>query len=249
MLRARRCRRAVDRGAGEARPDPGLIDDRPGQVDEDARAVVGRRVTRDDVDDPGVEARDRGPAHHGVRRAVHAGPQLRQRHDRIAGPRDPRSGTRDERRRDGGDKETGATHRRRHSSAGIPVRCGDGRIAAMLSRETVQHWLDDYVAAWRSYDPEAIRALFAPQVTYAYHPWDEPLARPGRRRRLVAREPRRARLVAARRTRRRSSRETPRPRGRDPLQRRRALLQPLRAEFDDAGAAPASSSGTCSGPN
>ena len=48
----------------------------------------------------------------------------------------------------------------------------------MLSRETVQQWLDDYVAAWRSYDPEAIRALFAPHVTYAYHPWDEPLEGP-----------------------------------------------------------------------
>ena len=48
----------------------------------------------------------------------------------------------------------------------------------MLSRDTVQHWLDDYVAAWRSYDPEAIRALFASHVTYAYHPWDEPLRGP-----------------------------------------------------------------------
>ena len=48
----------------------------------------------------------------------------------------------------------------------------------MLSRETVQQWLDDYVAAWRSYDPEAIRALFAPDVSYAYHPWDEPLQGP-----------------------------------------------------------------------
>lgn len=45
----------------------------------------------------------------------------------------------------------------------------------MLSREDVQRWLDDYVAAWRSYDEDAIRALFAPDATYAYHPWDEPL--------------------------------------------------------------------------
>ena len=48
----------------------------------------------------------------------------------------------------------------------------------MLSPRTVQHWLDDYVAAWRGYDPAAIRALFAPDVTYAYHPWDEPLQGP-----------------------------------------------------------------------
>ena len=32
----------------------------------------------------------------------------------------------------------------------------------MLTREHVQRWLDDYVAAWHSYDPDAIRALFAP---------------------------------------------------------------------------------------
>jgi SnoaL-like domain len=48
----------------------------------------------------------------------------------------------------------------------------------VLSRETVQRWLDDYVTSWRSYDPDAIRALFAPDVSYAYHPWDEPLRGP-----------------------------------------------------------------------
>ena len=36
-------------------------------------------------------------------------------------------------------------------------------------------WLDYYVAAWRSYDEGAIRALFADGVLYAYHPYDEPL--------------------------------------------------------------------------
>ena len=39
----------------------------------------------------------------------------------------------------------------------------------------MQRWLDDYVAAWRSYDEAAIRALFAEDVSYAYHPYDEPL--------------------------------------------------------------------------
>ena len=48
----------------------------------------------------------------------------------------------------------------------------------MLSREQVQQWLDDYVAAWRSYDEGAIRALFAPSASYAYHPYDEPLRGP-----------------------------------------------------------------------
>jgi hypothetical protein len=33
----------------------------------------------------------------------------------------------------------------------------------------LQRWL----AAWRSYDPEAIRALFAEDAVYRYHPWDE----------------------------------------------------------------------------
>jgi ketosteroid isomerase-like protein len=48
----------------------------------------------------------------------------------------------------------------------------------MLSRDTVQQWLDDYVAAWRSYDADAIRALFAPDATYAYEPWEAPLRGP-----------------------------------------------------------------------
>ncbi len=45
----------------------------------------------------------------------------------------------------------------------------------MVTPEHVQRWLDDYVAAWRSYDEAAIRALFADDVRYAYHPYDEPL--------------------------------------------------------------------------
>ena len=47
-----------------------------------------------------------------------------------------------------------------------------------ISREQVQRWLDDYVAAWRSYDEDAIHALFAPDASYAYHPYDEPLRGP-----------------------------------------------------------------------
>jgi SnoaL-like domain len=31
------------------------------------------------------------------------------------------------------------------------------------------------VAAWRSYDADAIRALFAEDASYAYHPYDAPL--------------------------------------------------------------------------
>jgi len=46
----------------------------------------------------------------------------------------------------------------------------------MVTPEGVQRWLDDYVAAWRSYDREAIVALFSADVSYRYHPFDEPLA-------------------------------------------------------------------------
>ena len=44
-----------------------------------------------------------------------------------------------------------------------------------MTRDEVQRWLDDYVAAWRSYDPEAISDLFAEDAEYRYHPWDEPV--------------------------------------------------------------------------
>jgi ketosteroid isomerase-like protein len=43
-----------------------------------------------------------------------------------------------------------------------------------MTRADVQAWLDRYVAAWASYDPDAIRALFAEDAEYRYHPWDEP---------------------------------------------------------------------------
>ena len=45
----------------------------------------------------------------------------------------------------------------------------------MPTKVQVQAWLDAYVAAWRSYDRDEIRALFADGASYAYHPYDEPL--------------------------------------------------------------------------
>lgn len=39
-----------------------------------------------------------------------------------------------------------------------------------------QRWLDDYVEAWRTYEPEAIGKLFAPDAEYRYNPYDEPLS-------------------------------------------------------------------------
>ena len=45
----------------------------------------------------------------------------------------------------------------------------------MVTAEQVQRWLDDYVAAWRSYDRDAIVALFSADASYRYHAFDEPL--------------------------------------------------------------------------
>jgi hypothetical protein len=41
-----------------------------------------------------------------------------------------------------------------------------------MTPDALQTWLDAYVAAWRSYDPAAIGALFTDHACYAYHPWD-----------------------------------------------------------------------------
>jgi ketosteroid isomerase-like protein len=39
----------------------------------------------------------------------------------------------------------------------------------------VQRWLDAYVEAWKSYDREAIGALYAEDAECRYHPYDEPI--------------------------------------------------------------------------
>ena len=39
-----------------------------------------------------------------------------------------------------------------------------------LDHRTAQSWLDRYVAAWKTYDADAIADLFAPTVVYRYHP-------------------------------------------------------------------------------
>ena len=43
-----------------------------------------------------------------------------------------------------------------------------------MDRQGFQDWLDRYVEAWKSYDPDQIGALFSEDATYAYHPQDEP---------------------------------------------------------------------------
>jgi hypothetical protein len=42
-----------------------------------------------------------------------------------------------------------------------------------MDRDSAQGWLDAYVEAWRTYDPNQIRALFSDDVAYRYHPSDE----------------------------------------------------------------------------
>jgi SnoaL-like domain len=44
-----------------------------------------------------------------------------------------------------------------------------------MTHDDVQRWLDRYIAAWSSYDPNAIGDLFAEDAEYRYHPWDEPI--------------------------------------------------------------------------
>jgi len=43
-----------------------------------------------------------------------------------------------------------------------------------MDHGTAKDWLDRYVAAWVSYDPKAIGDLFTDDVSYRYHPSDEP---------------------------------------------------------------------------
>jgi hypothetical protein len=45
----------------------------------------------------------------------------------------------------------------------------------MMERQTAQAWLDRYVAAWISYDPDAIGDLFSEDISYRYHPFDDPI--------------------------------------------------------------------------
>jgi SnoaL-like domain len=44
-----------------------------------------------------------------------------------------------------------------------------------MDEAAFQRWLDSYVDAWRTYEPDSIGALFSEDVEYRYHPWDEPV--------------------------------------------------------------------------
>jgi SnoaL-like domain len=44
-----------------------------------------------------------------------------------------------------------------------------------VTREDVDRWLDAYVEAWKTYDRGQAEALFAEEISYRYHPWDDPI--------------------------------------------------------------------------
>ena len=42
-----------------------------------------------------------------------------------------------------------------------------------MTHDSVQAWLNRYVAAWRTYDADQIGALFSADARYFYYPFDE----------------------------------------------------------------------------
>jgi len=44
-----------------------------------------------------------------------------------------------------------------------------------LDKKNVDAWLRAYVAAWKSYDRAEIEALFADEIRYRWHPYDDPV--------------------------------------------------------------------------
>jgi hypothetical protein len=44
-----------------------------------------------------------------------------------------------------------------------------------MDHETAQDWLDGYVQAWITYEPDDIVRLFSEDVAYRYQPCDEPI--------------------------------------------------------------------------
>jgi SnoaL-like domain len=44
-----------------------------------------------------------------------------------------------------------------------------------MDQDSARDWLNRYVAAWTSYDPDHIGNLFSDAIAYRYHPYDEPV--------------------------------------------------------------------------
>ena len=45
----------------------------------------------------------------------------------------------------------------------------------MLDKATVSSWLEAYIHAWKTYDPQEIGKLFSEDATCAYEPYSEPI--------------------------------------------------------------------------
>lgn len=41
-----------------------------------------------------------------------------------------------------------------------------------MTRDELQRWLDEYLAAWRSSDAAQIGALFSDEAVYSFRPWE-----------------------------------------------------------------------------
>jgi ketosteroid isomerase-like protein len=55
-------------------------------------------------------------------------------------------------------------------------RCHVGSSEVMqVDKAEVNRWLRAYVEAWKSYDSDQIGELFAADVKYRYHPYDDPV--------------------------------------------------------------------------
>ena len=48
-------------------------------------------------------------------------------------------------------------------------------IGRTMNHADAQGWIDRYLAAWKTNDRDDITALFAEDVEYRYHPFDEPI--------------------------------------------------------------------------
>jgi len=49
-----------------------------------------------------------------------------------------------------------------------------GPYGESMDLEGAQSWLDRYIDAWLTYDPDKIAALFSDDISYRYHPYDVP---------------------------------------------------------------------------
>jgi ketosteroid isomerase-like protein len=50
-----------------------------------------------------------------------------------------------------------------------------GSRLTRMDKAAVDRWLEAYVEAWKTYGRDQIAALFAEDVSYRYHPYDDPI--------------------------------------------------------------------------